>query len=260
MSSKIILNPLCAKFFRGNIKHIFTFYVIPPHWYDTGGWNPSSNKTRTYPFYIINVMAAGVLATQGAAMLFTQLNRDNSVPACKGLTATSPRGQWVKCCRFLNTNMKVIYHGSSSHILYKCILTCWFLGDLNEILDNFQVKFSDWWPRYLSWNCSQISQHWLLVTWWHQTITWAKVDPDICRRMASPGHNVLTTIFILFQIWWRRFRMWHQVLGSWYDSSFDKPMIFQLGVIKSVMIHNGYLVMLMKQSNKNRILIGGYGW
>ena len=60
------LNPLHAKLFRGNLKHIFTFFVIPPHWYDTGGWNPSSNKTRTYPFYKVNIMAAGVLATQGA--------------------------------------------------------------------------------------------------------------------------------------------------------------------------------------------------
>ena len=60
------VNPLRAKFFRGYIKHIFTFYVIPPHWYDTGGWNTSSNKTRTCPFYIVNIMAAGVLATQGA--------------------------------------------------------------------------------------------------------------------------------------------------------------------------------------------------
>ena len=25
------INPLRAKFFRGNIKHIFTFYAIPPH-------------------------------------------------------------------------------------------------------------------------------------------------------------------------------------------------------------------------------------
>ena len=69
------LNPLRAKFFRGNIKHIFIFHVTPLHWYDTGGWDPSSNKPRTYPFYIVNIMAAGVLATQGArasaAMILT---------------------------------------------------------------------------------------------------------------------------------------------------------------------------------------------
>ena len=67
--------PLRTKFFRGNINHIFTFYVIPSHWYDTVGGIPSSNKTRTYPFYIVNIMAAGVLATQGArtsaAMILT---------------------------------------------------------------------------------------------------------------------------------------------------------------------------------------------
>ena len=74
-SHYMYINPLRAKFFRGNIKHIFTFYDIPTHWYDTGGWNPSSNKTRTYPFYIINIMTVGVLATQGArtsaAMILT---------------------------------------------------------------------------------------------------------------------------------------------------------------------------------------------
>ena len=83
------LKPLRTQFFWGNKKHTFTFYVIPPHWYNTGyntgGWNPSSNKTRTYPFYRVNIVVAGVLATQGArpsaAMLLTQLNRDNSVPA-----------------------------------------------------------------------------------------------------------------------------------------------------------------------------------
>ena len=33
-------------------KHIFTFYVIPPHWHDRGSWNHFSNKTRTCLFYI----------------------------------------------------------------------------------------------------------------------------------------------------------------------------------------------------------------
>ena len=70
-----IKNHFKPKFFRGNIKHIFTFHIIPLHWYHTGGWNPSSNKTRTYPFFIVNIMAAGVLATQGArtsaAMILT---------------------------------------------------------------------------------------------------------------------------------------------------------------------------------------------
>ena len=36
LGTKKYINPLRAKFFRGNIKHIFTFYVITPRWYDTG--------------------------------------------------------------------------------------------------------------------------------------------------------------------------------------------------------------------------------
>ena len=69
---------------------VFTFKVIPPHWHDTGSWNPSSSKTRTYIFYIVNIMAADDLVTQGArasaTMIFILLNQINSVPACWGLT------------------------------------------------------------------------------------------------------------------------------------------------------------------------------
>ena len=56
------INPLGAKFFRGNIN-IYIHFVISPHWYDAGCCNPSSNKTRTYLFYLFNIMAADVLAT-----------------------------------------------------------------------------------------------------------------------------------------------------------------------------------------------------
>ena len=48
----VFYNPLQAKFFSGNKKHIFTFYVIPPYWYDTRSWNPSSSKRRTYQLSI----------------------------------------------------------------------------------------------------------------------------------------------------------------------------------------------------------------
>ena len=38
---------------------------------------------------------------------------------------------------------------------------------------------------------------WTLVqvmafSWWHQAITWANVDPNLSRHMASLGHNELT--------------------------------------------------------------------
>ena len=65
--------------------YLFTFCVIPPYWHAKDNWSPSSHKTRTYLFHIVNIMVADVLTTQGAmasaAMILTQLNRDNSVPA-----------------------------------------------------------------------------------------------------------------------------------------------------------------------------------
>ena len=57
------ISPLHAKFFQREQKHAFTFYVITPHWYDTGTWNPSSSKGRTYLFYKVNIMGAVVLTT-----------------------------------------------------------------------------------------------------------------------------------------------------------------------------------------------------
>ena len=54
-------------------KHITTFHIIPPHWYDTGSWNPSSSKTRTYLFYIVNIMVADVLATKGVRTSTTMI-------------------------------------------------------------------------------------------------------------------------------------------------------------------------------------------
>ena len=67
------LNPLCAKFFRGNKKHTFIYHVILPRWHDTGGWNPSSSRTRTYLSYIVNIMGADVLVPQGARASATMI-------------------------------------------------------------------------------------------------------------------------------------------------------------------------------------------
>ena len=64
---------LCLLFFQREHKHIFTFYVIPPHWFDTGSWNPSSSRTGTYLFYLVNIMAADVLVMQGARASATMI-------------------------------------------------------------------------------------------------------------------------------------------------------------------------------------------
>ena len=75
-------------------KHIFTLYEIPEHWFGTGSWNPSSCKTKPYLFYIVNIMGADVLATQGAqasaTVIFTMLERINAGPAREGLTHEKP--------------------------------------------------------------------------------------------------------------------------------------------------------------------------
>ena len=42
------------------------------------------------------------------------------------------------------------------------------------------------------WTLLMISQHW--IRWRHQAITWANVDPDLCRHMASLGLNELKPI------------------------------------------------------------------
>ena len=79
------LKTLYVPFFLQNHKCVFTFSIIPPCRYDTGVWNLFSWKTRSYLFYIVNIMVADDLSTQGrrasATMLLTSLNRNNSVPA-----------------------------------------------------------------------------------------------------------------------------------------------------------------------------------
>ena len=52
-------NPLLCRFtlYMLNFSeetNVFTFYAIPPHWHAIDSWNPSSYKTRTCLFYIVN--------------------------------------------------------------------------------------------------------------------------------------------------------------------------------------------------------------
>ena len=56
------INPLRANFFQMKHKHVFPCYVLP-HWPVRGSWNPSSCKTRTDLFFIVNIMGADVLTS-----------------------------------------------------------------------------------------------------------------------------------------------------------------------------------------------------
>ena len=75
-------------FSEGTETYVYILFLhIPPHWHDTGSWNPFS-KTKNCLFYMVNIMGDAVLATQGArasaTMIFTMLNRINYAPAGKG--------------------------------------------------------------------------------------------------------------------------------------------------------------------------------
>ena len=62
-------NPLHAKLFIGNRKCIYDFYHSSTSTWHRYSWNPSSCKARTYLLYIVNIMVAGGLVTQGASAL-----------------------------------------------------------------------------------------------------------------------------------------------------------------------------------------------
>ena len=55
-----LLNLYMLNFSEGTKTYIY-INVIPPHWHDTGIWNSSSSKTKTYLLYIINIMGADVV-------------------------------------------------------------------------------------------------------------------------------------------------------------------------------------------------------
>ena len=75
---------------------------------------------------------------------------------------------------------------------YAC-LTHWTLGDLKAILGKqFSNYFSDWWLRYLLWNCSQMNitePHW----WWINIGS----DNGLVPSGNKPIHEpMLTQVFI----------------------------------------------------------------
>ena len=51
-----------------------------------------------------------------------------------------------------------------------------------------------------------ICQHWFIDALRQQTITWANVDPDLSRYMASLGHNELSHLGLRVFMFSVRFR------------------------------------------------------
>ena len=120
--------------------------------------------------------------------------RRNILKSRKGPSA-GPQGRGMLCVFYGNW----LRHNETWEIL----LTHWPLGDLDAIL-KLQISISLYWLvsshrlRIMPWDECQgtspmISQHWFrlwLGTVRQQAITWANVDPDLCRHTASLGHNV----------------------------------------------------------------------
>ena len=52
--------PFTYWIFHRKHKNVSTIYIIPPHWYGTGSWNPLASETRTYLFYIVNIRDANI--------------------------------------------------------------------------------------------------------------------------------------------------------------------------------------------------------
>ena len=71
-------------------------------------------------------------------------------------------------------------------------LTDWPLGDFNSVLGHFQANFSEWWLRYLLWNCPQMNAP--RPYWW-----WVNIGSD--NGLVPSGNKplpepILTQIYI----------------------------------------------------------------
>ena len=80
------------------------------------------------------------------------------------------------------------------------------------------------------------------MAWCHQAITWANVDPDLCRHMVSLSHNELTHLsmdkmaVILEVTFWNSF--------SWMKM-FEFQVKFHLGLLTSPIEDKWALVQVM---------------
>ena len=54
-------------------KQVFTIHIIHSLWYGMGSWHYSSSNTKTHIFYIVNIITADDLATQGARVSATMI-------------------------------------------------------------------------------------------------------------------------------------------------------------------------------------------
>ena len=115
-----------------------------------GNWNPSLCKTRTYLFYIVNIMGADVLAMQGARasakIIFTMLNWNESVTFRVNKMNILP-SQTLYSQKTPHILPSWVYYGASLVRIwekidpcYNSTTLCWFL------------QVNSWNPGRFEWN------------------------------------------------------------------------------------------------------------
>ena len=90
---------------------------------------------------------------------------------------------------------------ATSLISCKWPLTHWPLGDFDKEKNNFQAKFSDWWLRFLLWNCPQMNITGPRSLMINQVMAWCYEE---CIYLSKPS---------LF-----RFQCWSPVYNSLFSA------------------------------------------
>ena len=137
------LTPYFSWIYFKKYKNIFAFSIFSSNWGTVDSWNLSSWNMRIYGSYVINVMAADDLATQGArssaAMAFTYFSHNilGSSMYQKGLLTMAMFDWcpplltvywWLKVMHgnqyigFVATAMDVVHHMMWIKELYLCIV------------------------------------------------------------------------------------------------------------------------------------------
>ena len=117
-------------------------------------------------------------------------------------------GRWVNwtICSFIQTNIytlslqkqnRIFLYGKEIKSSQKAFALClnWCYSQwVMQILPNgfFYGKNNNWWVQKKD----------NVIAWWHQAISWANVDPDLCHHMASMGQNVLISAKEISHSYW----------------------------------------------------------
>ena len=209
---------------------MFTFYVIPPYWYDTGGWNPSSSKTQTYLFYMVSIMDTEEPGHQQPWYLLCWMGLIWS-PHINSLRPRQNRCHFADVFKgnFLNENvwipikisLKFVSIGPINNIPALVQIMAWCRTGNKPLSEPMMTQFNDACMRqWVKGWCLSITHY--TITHWGLNKMAAIYSPHIFKCIF-----VKETLFILsslefLRVWltntcynhhWFRLRAWH-LIGS----------------------------------------------